>query len=127
MEEDSRRIVHQRVRNRIIEALEILADGDTGVRGVGFSEYFNAYYDFIPDHRPFSLTGTLSKEEIANLERLSEILDQACDAVPPLMSDEEFINTGWPQRIQPQAQAALACFLARGRFNEDREEDYPSS
>jgi len=50
----------------------------------------------------------------------------ACDATHPLISDEDFIASGWPERIKPAAEKALLLLLARGRFSEESEETSPS-
>ncbi|MER8486378.1 hypothetical protein [Mesorhizobium sp. M1322] len=64
-EEPSARLIGQRVRNRIYEILEILADCDVGVDLVGISGYLDLFDDFI--HRPSneSRMSVLSKDERA--------------------------------------------------------------
>jgi len=44
-------------------------------------------------------------------------------ATAPMMTDDEFIATGWPARIQPVAGKALDIWLLRGRFSEDVDEE----
>ena len=128
-EDPSDRLVDQRIRNRIIEAIEVLADGDEGVRGMGPNEYFEGFYDWVPhrdeDRRRFP-NATIVPAEQAAIEEVSAILDDACDATPGTMSVEEFIGTGWPGRIQPVACRVLALLEGRGRFSEESEEDEPS-
>jgi hypothetical protein len=41
--------VDQLVRNRVIEVLGILADGEPGLFAVGAKEYFNPLFDYIDD------------------------------------------------------------------------------
>jgi len=64
-EEPSERLIEQRIRNRIYEILEILADCDAGVDLVGIKGYFYLFEDFV--HRPSIEAGTsaLSKDERA--------------------------------------------------------------
>jgi hypothetical protein len=125
----SERIIDQRIRNRIMEAVHTLALGDAGVREVWPAEYFESFYDWIP-HRGDGVmppNSAITPVEQACLVELSRILDDACDATPRNMDADELIATGWPKRIQPVAQRALSLMLKRGRFSEEHEEDEPSS
>ena len=109
------RLADERIRDRIMEAVSILAEGDHGVRRVWPTEYFERFYDFIP-HRGDGGKGVnnaISGEERALLLELSGIVDEACDATPNDMTAEELIATGWPERIQPVAEKALN--LMRGK------------
>ena len=127
-EQISHRLVDQRVRNRIMEVVETLADGDDGVRRASSKEYFESFYDFIPhrdDGRMYP-NSAITNDELALLQKVSAILDDACDATPRDMTEEDFIATGWPRRIQPVAHEALSLMRDRGRFSEDREEENPS-
>ena len=128
-ERPSQRIVDQRVRNRIMEAVLTLAEGDKGVRAVGPSEYFEMFYDFIPHHRDGTMppNSALTQEERDLLADVRANLDQACDATPGIMDAEALVATGWPARVQPVAKRALAAMMKRGRFDEEREEDMPSA
>lgn len=128
MEEVSERVVDQRVRNRIMEVVEVLAGGDAAVSEVSFGNYFEFFYDWIPhrDSGGMYENSAVTSEERALLQRVSTLLDDASDDVPPEMTEEAFIATGWLGRIQPVAIEALALMRARGRFSEDREEGTPS-
>jgi hypothetical protein len=128
-EQPSERLIDQRLRNRIMEAVEILADGDDGVRREWPAEYFESFYDWIPHRRTGKMRPNcaITADERALLLAVSSILDDACDATPDHMTADELIATGWPRRIQPVALKALDLMRRRGRFSEDREEDTPSS
>jgi hypothetical protein len=126
----SDRVIDQRVRNMIMDAVETLAAGDDGVRATGFVEYFEKYYDFIRHRRhdeEMVPNSAITEQERRLLLEVSIILDDACDDTPSDMSSDEFIATGWPKRIQPVAQTALASMLKRGRFSNEYEEDAPDS
>lgn len=122
------RLVEQRVRNRVLEALEPLSEGDTGVRCVGVREYVNQFFDWIDDDisRHWRDWSCFTPEEVERLDQVHALLSAACAATPRIDTDDDFIASGWPARIQPAAQSALDAMRARGRFREDVEEEAPS-
>jgi hypothetical protein len=126
----SARLIDQRIRNRIMEAVMTLADGFQGVRREWPTEYFETFYDFIPhrDDGEMPPNSAITADERASLLEVSGILDDACDATQDNtnMTAEELIATGWPERIQPVAVKALQLMCKRGRFSEKQEEDMPS-
>jgi len=129
MDQPSERIIDQRIRNRIMEAVHTLAEGDEGVRRIWPTEYFEEFYDWIPhrDDGGMRPNSAVTEEERQVLSEVSRLLDDACDATPGNMDADEFIATGWPTRIQPVAQHALTIMTQRGRFSENSEEAEPSS
>lgn len=123
----SERLVDQRLRNRVIEALEVLADGDDGVRTVGTVDYVDYFFDIVDDRRPnWRELSTYTAAEIAELQSVHDLLVEACDATDKMISDDDFIASGWPERIKPVAAHALSLLLGRGRFSDEREEPSPS-
>jgi hypothetical protein len=127
-DQPSGRVVEQRLRNRAIEALETLADGDRGVRAAGTAEYINQFFDTIDDEAPWRWRewSTFTAAEVTALDRVQRVLLDACAATPDICSDDDFIDSGWPERIKPVATTALDLLRTRGRYREDREEDSPS-
>lgn len=128
-EKSSERIIDQRIRNRIMEAVLTLAEGDEGVRREWPAEYFESFHDWIPHRgdRVMRPNSAITEDERVCLQEVSKLLDDACDATPGNMDADELIATGWPRRIQPVAQRALSLMPERGRFSEDREEGEPFS
>lgn len=126
-EKPTDRVIDQRLRNRIMEALSTLADGDDGVRREWPDEYFEMFYDQIPHRQDGNMrpNSAITPQERQHLLEVSAILDDACDATPQNMVPDQLIETGWPKRIQPIAQRALEVFLERGRFDENQEQDEP--
>jgi hypothetical protein len=122
--EPSARLIEQRLRNRVYEILEILADCDAGVNLVGINGYFNLFDDFL--HRPSNESGTsvLSKDERAIVLEIADLLEAACAAIPDF-TKAEFIESGWPRQIAPQAREARTLFLRRGLFSEEFDESEP--
>lgn len=123
MGEPSERIVEQRVRNRIMEAVEILADGDEGVQTVGDGNYYNYFFDWIDDDMTTAWRelSTLSPVEVRQLESLQDLLHTSLK-VTYAMNAEELIASGWPVRIASVARTTLQTMQARGRFDEEIEE-----
>jgi hypothetical protein len=123
-EDPSVRLIEQRVRNRIYEILEILADCDDGVDLVGISGYLNLFDDFV--HRPSteSRTPVLSKDERAIVLEIADYLEAACGATPDF-TRAEFVRSGWPRQIAPKARHARMLFIQRGLFSEEFEEAEP--
>ncbi|WP_165779883.1 hypothetical protein [Mesorhizobium sanjuanii] len=123
-EDPSARLIEQRVRNRIYEILEILADCDNGVDLVGISGYLNLFEDFV--HRPSIESGmsALSRDERAVVLEIADFLEAACAATPDF-TKAEFVESDWPRRIAPKARDARLLFLQRGLFSEAFEEAEP--
>jgi len=127
-ERPSERLVEQRMRNRAMEALEALSEGDSGVRSVGVGEYVEQFFDVINDDIPWHWRdwSCFTPEEVERLDEVHGLLKAACDATPLIDTDDDFIASGRPVRIQPAARKALDVMRTRGRFREDVEEDAPS-
>lgn len=122
----SKRIVLQRLRNRRLEACELLAGGDAAVRLQGWAEYFNGFYFYFPDEGRLERCQTETVEENEAFNAVLAIMNAACEATDDIdSSDEELISTGWPKRVQPVALEAVQVLLRRGRFNEEIEQDEP--
>ncbi|MGS2620044.1 hypothetical protein ACVCAH_37080 [Micromonospora sp. LZ34] len=124
----SHRLIEQRLRNRAMEALETLSKGDYGVREVGSVEYVEQFFDTIDDDAPWRWRDwtCFTPREVRALAEVQRLLTAACDATPEIQTDNEFITSGWPARIQPSAREALEEMRARGRFREDVEKERPS-
>jgi hypothetical protein len=126
-EEPSERVVDQRLRNRMMDALAPLVDGNAGVHRAGVADYFEDFFALIEEDRPtWREVSSLTHNEVSALEAVSRELSIASDETPRMIDEASFIASGWPIRIQPQAAAALTLMERRGRFSEDVEESEPS-
>jgi hypothetical protein len=98
------------------------------VRAAGVGEYVNQFFDTIDDDAPWHWREwpTFTAAEVTALDGVQRALLDACAATPQICRDDEFIASGWPERIKPVAAAALDLMRRRGRFREDREEGSPS-
>ncbi|MGV2098300.1 hypothetical protein [Rhizobium sp. 21-4511-3d] len=126
-EEVSDRVVEQRWRNRVIEAVEVLARGNEGLIAVNYNEYFLGFYDCWDDGqllvRPNS---AFSAEEEQAVNALGRMLEGITKDTLQFQSEAEYIRSGCAERIKPVAQHVLELFLSRGRFSEDYEEASPT-
>ncbi|MER9335444.1 hypothetical protein NKJ06_15885 [Mesorhizobium sp. M0293] len=108
-EEPSERLIEQRIRNRIYEILEILADCDNGVDLVGIKGYFNLFEDFV--HRSSIEAGTsaLSKGERAIVLEIAEFLEAASETNP------DFTKAEFIKRPRPSSSKATGRQGSRRR------------
>ena len=116
LDRPSQRVVEQRLRNRAMEALETFAAGNDDLRRVGVVEYVEEFFDVINDEVPWHWQEwtCLTPEEVQALDEIQKLLKAACGATPQVCSDDLFIASGWPARIQPVAAAPMAW--QNGRF-----------
>src|SRR5258706_10479901 len=123
-DDPSPRLVEQRPRDRVMEALEPLAGGDTGVYSCGAMEYFEQFFDFVNDDSPWKWRtwSSFTPREVEALAEVLELMNAACAATRQHLSEEELAASGWPARMEPVAASRLCMMSERGRFNEDTEE-----
>lgn len=118
------RLVHQRLRNRIMEEVSSLCEGDVYVRKMGAAEYFCAFFDFEDcfDDPINPCISTLNSEEAKQLFILSAVMNWASSATDNKITDIELIESGWPMKIALFANETLELLLKCGRHSEDLEE-----
>ncbi|MEA1677482.1 hypothetical protein [Nitrospirillum sp. BR 11163] len=124
--EASPRLVDQRARNRIMEQLLSLADGDANVLAFGIVDYFEGFFDWFPYEGDPTWFPAMTEEEAAALREVCRMMQAANDATDRHISAEALIATGWPGRVAPVAREALELMRARGHFSEEKEEDIPT-
>ena len=127
MEKISERLLDQRLRNRTIETVEYLSQGDNSVKEMGFAEWVEMFFDWMPSYAgsPYPNTA-MTNDEYKAVLLLSELMIELIKQTPKNMTIEEFLNTGWPSRIQPHAVSTLILMRSRGKFSEEVEEENPS-
>ncbi|WP_313906127.1 hypothetical protein [Rhizobium leguminosarum] len=126
-EEVSDRIVEQRWRNRIIDAIEVLAQGNEGLIEVNYNEFFEGFYDYWRDGQLFVRPNSaITTDEERTVDALGRMLEDISMETRHFQSEAEYIQSGCAERIKPVAQEALKLFLSRGRFREDCEELSPT-
>ena len=126
-EKISARLLDQRLRNRIMESLDWLAEGNDGVGSFGAGEWFEQFFDQHNEQRGrvFENEAMTAEERDAFLA-VYRLMGEAAKSTPKKVTDEALISSGWPARIAPAAQAAVDLMMKRGRFSEEIEESEPS-
>lgn len=128
-ENPSERLVAQRVRNRIMEELSGLAEGDAEVSKVGPVEWFESFFDWFPYQGEPKWYPAMTAEEETAVRTVCKLMQLAIadQTIPKHPTVEQIASSGWPERIAPFAKKALDIMLTRGRFSEDVEEGEPST
>lgn len=132
-ENPSKRLVEQRIRNRIMNALSWLAEGAEAVRRMSAKEFFLMFYDWVDDDDnpvwpwPKAAPGTMTSAEVDAVTNVLEVVNAATEEIDDIADDAMAIASGWLERIAPVAKAALDLMLTRGCFDEEEEENEPSN
>jgi len=113
-------ILEQRVRNRIIECLELFASA-TETSIIGPDAAMNLWYDFVPKWSADAFPSpTYSGAEREAVRLVHEAVDLAARSTPdPLPSVPELmLNPSW-QLLMDSSEAALREFRKRGKLSEE--------
>jgi hypothetical protein len=125
MEQDnpSPQVVLQRVRNRIIEVLDVLASLEEQQRFIsGPNELINQWEDWVHGSLDAYSAPVFSREEQGALRAFHTIWNAVADSTPnPLPNwDQTQRLPGW-EVLRVEAERTLAVFMKRGRLSEDVE------
>lgn len=114
------------MRNGALDVLHMLVDWRETLKTISASGCTNFFFDFVPDEADgtWKPTSCYAAEESAAMQEVFRLMTLSAEA--PWSTDEEFITSGWPERIAPAAYEALDLMRARGWFSDDKEEDIPS-
>jgi hypothetical protein len=117
-------LVHQRIRNRLMEYIEWVCESRVRRPALGLNEMLNQWEDFIS--RPIDSAGfparVYSMAEIDALGRIDVAWERLCSATPTNIADETAaIST--PQWVDfvVSAHRAKDVFALRGQLSEDIE------
>jgi hypothetical protein len=122
----SQLLILQRVRNRVIEQLELLASYDLQWRleSVEYAPYeaINGWEDRVgtpPDH---FVEPVFSSDEVGAIERVHEAWDRAATELPDNYPPLEIVQAQpyW-QNLRDVSAEALDVFSRRGKLSEDTE------
>lgn len=127
----SNRLVAQRIRNRIIEVLELVADSEaqrkydlTYSAGDAVFIWWEEWFD--PEDLDYYAPPLYTLEERQALIDFHKVWERACEQTPARLPAIEQVQE-WPiwQELTQAGDAALAVFKERGTFPEDVEETLP--
>lgn len=125
MDEISQQLLYQRLRNRVIELLDLYCSFED-IAKFGAFEAINMVDDWLPldyDEAP----KVFSQKEKDAIREFLELWDMAADA-----TDEDTQDVAWLEgsaewvRLSKSAKRAFNIFSERGRFSEEKEEVWPS-
>ncbi|MDH5409142.1 MAG: hypothetical protein OEY00_11085 [Gammaproteobacteria bacterium] len=121
-EEISKKILYQRIRNRIIEVLEITADPSQHEK-FGGDEIICMWEDWVDDQKlPEYVEPVFSQEEQTAISEYHKIWNEVADNTPHLMpSVNELVKNAYWQKLIKQAEKALTVFSIKGRYSEEVE------
>jgi len=121
MEEISRQLLYQRLRNRVIELLEMYSSLEN-IASFGAYEMINMVDDWLPlDYNKAPKVFTETEQEL--IAEFIRLMSNASDATDSNTSNLEWLKASveW-NRLFEFAQKALTVFSERGRFSEKVEE-----
>jgi hypothetical protein len=131
-EDVSARLVAQRIRNRIMELMRGLEEGESYLRTIGVDEWINRFFDWMPlnDEEPLS-NSAMTEAERQAVSSVRELMIQAAQESNGFSGDwheqsERLIASGWVWRAQQAGHNTLTLMLSRGYYSEDLEESEPS-
>lgn len=130
----SRQLLQQRVRNGLIDYLELAASAEKQreyERRVPIAhapnELINQWEDWVQaDDLDWYAPPVFSNEESEAIRRFHRVWEGVADQTPEPMPHSIELLIGSPawHRLMDAAQAALAVFLMRGRFDQDVEQRF---
>lgn len=130
-ERPSERVIEQRVRNRIIEHLELASSFEVQQAYQAEVPFVNVPYEVIngwedwvrPGSWPLSgPSGALTDDEVDAVRTFTNVWDAVADEIPddyPRLAEVQAMEA-W-NRLRDAAVVALAVFASRGPLSEDEE------
>jgi hypothetical protein len=122
----SKRVVDQRVRNNIIDWLEFFCRRADAVDQIGIVEYFECFFDNFAYHDEpgdtLKINTAISPDEAPLIAEVYRVVREASLQTSERMSHEDFVRSGWPDRIAEFSERALIVLNERGRLSNEAEE-----
>jgi hypothetical protein len=122
MEEISNILLNQRIRNRIIEVLEITASYEKQEK-FGGNEVINMWEDWVDDNRIGEyIEPVFSKQEQECLTEHHKTWSYVADHTPQFLPDiNELEGNEYWSSLMASASKALSIFNRRGKLSEENE------
>lgn len=120
----SPRLIEQRLRNRLIEWLELVVESESSAPAYGMNELLNDWQDWnggpiseVTFPRP-----TYTRAEVDTLPAVQSTWNLFCEATPDTIRDEAAAKLlpEWRNFVRA-ARDALNAFSVRGKLSEDKE------
>lgn len=117
----SRKVVEQRVRNRLIEWLEVLTSYEANPPPFDLNELINQWDDWSLRESSYA-ADVYSATEVEHLALVAAALEEFCKATPPSISVEAdaLVRPKWTTLVLA-GRSALSELHLRGRLSEDVE------
>jgi len=121
MSEISDTLLRQRIRNRIIENLEMLTDSDS-VEKIGTDETLEYWYDYVDENKiNFFIEPVFTKSETNLIQQLHTLIEKEYNNIPTTWETKELAcNDSWAQ-VTRKAFETLKTFQKRGYLDEENE------
>ncbi len=118
----SRKLLQQRIRNRIIENFESFTN-PTWTNRLGTDEMIAMWFDFVQENDTFAFFSepVFTKKEQAYIKEFHYLLMSSYDTIPSTWEHEALQNNNNWTKLVKAANEALDIFMSRGRFSEDEE------
>jgi hypothetical protein len=116
----SARIVTQRIRNRIMEYLDLVATAEAGPRHLKTSDIVNIWEDYVDMSNPVFPSPPYSGGESESLMHFARVWDWFANQTEPWPDsyNELFSHPAWPP-FRDAAAATLCVLHQRGPSDED--------
>lgn len=112
-------VVDQRLRNRIAESLEWLAEGADGVTHMSAAEYINQFFDQVDDEMTYRQGNTaMTDDEVVAVQRVLDVMLAVCAATPGAVEDSDLIGSpalpgSWRSRPRRSRRSTHAVVSTR--------------
>jgi len=118
----SDRLLKQRLRNRIIEVIDMLVDSDDAIKKIGTDEILECWFDNVDDEKlGFYDSPVFTQKETELVTELHQIIDESCELIPTTWKPSDVASCGPWGKIVTKANVAFEVFKKRGCFDEEKE------
>lgn len=122
MDEISDTLLKQRLRNRIIEVLDMLSDSDDTIKKLGTDEAMECWFDFVDEEKiDFYDEPIFTGPEIMAIKELHQLIGVSYDSVPSTWNPSDVALCESWAKIVAAANMAFNLFQKRGFLDEESE------